>query len=202
MRLLSIAVAAASVVLGCSTMGSMTTSSSVKSPAAAKPPVAYGKPISEADTALWNIDIRTVDGKGLPAGSGTVAQGKQVYEAKCAACHGVDAKGGPQYGTMVGGIGSFTTDKRILTPGSMYPYAPILFDYIRRAMPMDRPQSLSADEVYAVSAYLLHLNGLIPADAVMNAKTLPQVQMPNRNGFILDDRPDTKAVRCMRDCIK
>ena len=127
---------------------------------------------------------------------------KQVYEAKCAACHGVDAKGGPQYGTMVGGIGSFTTDKRILTPGSMYPYAPILFDYIRRAMPMDRPQSLSADEVYAVSAYLLHLNGLIPADAVMDARTLPQVQMPNRNGFILDDRPDTKAVRCMKDCIK
>ncbi|MDQ3195748.1 MAG: cytochrome c [Pseudomonadota bacterium] len=180
----------------------MTTSSSVKSPAAAKPPVAYGKPISEADITLWNIDIRTPDGKGLPVGSGTVAQGKQVYEAKCAACHGVDAKGGPQYGTMVGGIGSFTTDKRILTPGSMYPYAPILFDYVRRAMPMDRPQSLSADEVYAVSAYLLHLNGLVPADAVLDAKTLPQVQMPNRNGFILDDRPDTRAVRCMRDCRK
>ncbi|MGH8727922.1 MAG: c-type cytochrome [Burkholderiales bacterium] len=183
-------------------MGSMTTSSSAKAPAAAKPPIAYGKPISEADIALWNIDIRTADGKGLPSGSGNVAQGKQVYEAKCTACHGMDAKGGPQYGTMVGGIGSFTTDKRILTPGSMYPYAPILFDYIRRAMPMDRPQSLSADEVYAVSAYLLHLNGLIPADAVMDAKTLPQVQMPNRNGFILDDRPDTQAVRCMRDCTK
>jgi cytochrome c len=196
------AVAAASVVLGCSTMEAMTTSSSAKSPAAAKPPIAYGKPISEGDIALWNIDIRTPDGKGLPAGSGTVPQGKQVYEAKCAACHGVEAKGGPQYGTMVGGIGSFTTDKRILTPGSMYPYAPILFDYIRRAMPMDRPQSLSADEVYAVSAYLLHLNGLIPTDAVMDAKTLPQVQMPNRNGFILDDRPDTQAVRCMRDCTK
>ncbi|MBA2350611.1 MAG: cytochrome c [Burkholderiales bacterium] len=202
MRSLSIAVAAAAVVLGCSTMEAMTTSSSVKSPAAAKPPVAYGKPISEADITLWNIDIRTPDGKGLPVGSGTVAQGKQVYEAKCAACHGVDAKGGPQYGTMVGGIGSFTTDKRILTPGSMYPYAPILFDYVRRAMPMDRPQSLSADEVYAVSAYLLHLNGLVPADAVLDAKTLPQVQMPNRNGFILDDRPDTRAVRCMRDCRK
>ncbi len=202
MRSLSIAAAAAAVVLGCSTMGSMTTSSSAKAPAAAKPPIAYGKPISEADIALWNIDIRTADGKGLPSGSGNVAQGKQVYEAKCTACHGMDAKGGPQYGTMVGGIGSFTTDKRILTPGSMYPYAPILFDYIRRAMPMDRPQSLSADEVYAVSAYLLHLNGLIPADAVMDAKTLPQVQMPNRNGFILDDRPDTQAVRCMRDCTK
>ncbi len=78
--------------------------------------------------------------------------------------------------------------------------APILFDYIRRAMPMDRPQTLTADEVYAVSAYLLHVNGLIPADAVMDAHSLPNVSMPNRDGFIPDDRPDTRAVRCMRDC--
>ena len=88
----------------------------------------------------------------------------------------------------------------MLTPGSMYPYAPILFDYIRRAMPMDRPQSLTNDEVYALSAYLLNLNGLVPANAVMDAKTLTAVQMPNRNGFIVDDRPDTKAVRCMTNC--
>jgi cytochrome c len=82
----------------------------------------------------------------------------------------------------------------------MYPYAPILFDYIRRAMPMDRPQSLTPNEVYALSAYLLNLNGLIPAGAVMDATTLPKVQMPNRNGFIIDDRPDVKAVRCMSNC--
>ena len=82
----------------------------------------------------------------------------------------------------------------------MYPYAPILFDYIRRTMPMDRPQSLTANEVYALSAYILNLNGLIPADAVMDANTLPKVQMPNRNGFTQDDRPDTKAVRCMSNC--
>jgi cytochrome c len=166
----------------------------------AKPQIALGKPVSEVDIAPWNIDIQTPTGVGLPPGRGTVAQGKAVYEARCASCHGADAKGGPQYGTMVGGIGSFTTDKRVLTPGSMYPYAPILFDYIRRAMPMDRPQSLIPDEVYAVSAYLLYLNGLVPADAVMDANSLPQVQMPNRNGFIVDDRPDTKAVRCMTDC--
>lgn len=166
----------------------------------ATPQIALGKPVSEVDIAPWNIDIQTPTGVGLPPGRGTVAQGKAVYEARCASCHGADAKGGPQYGTMVGGIGSFTTDKRVLTPGSMYPYAPILFDYIRRAMPMDRPQSLTADEVYAVSAYLLHLNELVPADAVMDANSLPQVQMPNRNGFIVDDRPDTKAVRCMTDC--
>jgi cytochrome c len=101
---------------------------------------------------------------------------------------------------MVGGIGSMTQNPRILTPGSMYPYAPILFDYIRRSMPMDRPQTLTANEVYALSAYLLNLNGLVPADAVMDAQSLPKVQMPNRNAFIIDNRPDAQAVRCMTDC--
>ena len=103
---------------------------------------------------------------------------------------------------MVGGIGSMTKSPRVLTPGSMYPYAPVLFDYVRRAMPMDRPQSLTDDETYAVSAYILHLNGLIPADAVMGPDTLAKVQMPNRNAFMVDDRPDFKAVRCMSDCKK
>jgi cytochrome c len=160
----------------------------------------FGHPVSEAELAAWNIDIRTPDGRGLPPGRGSVAEGKAIYATKCVACHGADAKGGPMYGTMVGGIGSMTKTPRILTPGSMYPYAPILFDYIRRAMPMDRPQTLSADEVYAVSAYLLNLNGLVPGDAVMDAARLAQVQMPNRNGFMLDDRPDTKSLRCMTHC--
>lgn len=160
----------------------------------------FGKPVSEADLAAWNIDIRTPDGLGLPPGRGSVAQGREVYAAKCVACHGADAKGGAVYGTMVGGIGSFKGSPRVLTPGSMYPYAPILFDYIRRSMPMDRPQTLSADEVYALSAYLLNLNGLVPTDAVMDAQSLPKVQMPNRDGFLLDDRPDTKATRCMTNC--
>ena len=160
----------------------------------------FGKPVSEADLAAWNIDIRTPDGLGLPAGRGSVAEGKKVYEEKCIACHGADGKGGPVYGTMVGGIGSFKGSPRVLTPGSMYPYAPILFDYIRRSMPMDRPQTLTANEVYAVSAYLLNLNGLVPANAVMDAQSLVKVQMPNRDGFLIDDRPDSKAVRCMNDC--
>ncbi len=137
---------------------------------APNPHIKFGKPISNADIAPWDIDIRTSDGKGLPAGRGTVAEGKVVYDAKCLACHGADAKGGPVYGTMVGGIGSFTTNTRVLTPGSMYPYAPILFDYIRRSMPMDRPQSLTANEVYAVSAYILNLNGIIPDNAVMDQR--------------------------------
>jgi S-disulfanyl-L-cysteine oxidoreductase SoxD len=160
----------------------------------------FGKPISEADLAAWNIDIRTPDGQGLPAGRGSVAEGRQVYAAKCIACHGPDAKGGAVYGTMVGGIGSMNSSPRVVTPGSMYPYAPILFDYIRRSMPMDRPQTLTNNEVYALSAYLLNLNGLVPADAVMDAQSLPKVQMPNRAGFVIDDRPDAKATRCMTNC--
>ena len=167
----------------------------------ASPATPLGKPISEADLLAWNVDVRGPDGRGLPAGSGSVAAGKAVYDAQCASCHGAAAAGGPVFGSMVGGIGSFKTDKRVLTPGSMYPYAPALFDYVRRAMPMNAPQSLSNDQVYAVSGYLLHLNGLVPADAVMTAITLAAVQMPNRNGFIVDDRPDTKAVRCMSGCV-
>lgn len=196
MRSLSLAVglSAAIIAAGCVTPQVETTG------AMPNPGVKFGKPITNADIAPWDIDIRTSDGKGLPAGRGTVAEGKTVYDAKCVACHGADAKGGSVYGPMVGGIGSFTTNARVLTPGSMYPYAPILFDYIRRSMPMDRPQTLTANEVYALSAYLLNLNGLVPADAVMNQTTLAQVQMPNRNGFIVDDRPDAKAVRCMTNC--
>ena len=211
LKLLAIAVSGVVVVWGCATTGGDgmmaktaegiplgATSRHAVQPLPDKP--RFGKPISEADLAAWNIDIRTPDGLGLPAGRGTVAEGKKLYEAKCLACHGADAKGGAVYGTMVGGIGSFKGSPRVLTPGSMYPYAPILFDYIRRSMPMDSPQTLTANEVYALSAYLLNLNGLIPADAVMDAQSLVKVQMPNRDGFLIDDRPDSKAVRCMTDC--
>ncbi len=188
-----VSVAAAFAIIGCAAPQPM-------SQTATKVDVKYGKPISEADIAPWNIDVRTADGKGLPVGHGSVAEGKAIYEAKCLACHGAEAKGGPVYGTMVGGIGSFKTNTRVLTPGSMYPYAPILFDYMRRAMPMDKPQSLTPNETYALAAYILNLNGLVPANAVMDQNTLPKVQMPNRDGFIVDNRPDTKAVRCMDNC--
>ena len=192
MRSLNLALGVAVAVAGCAMQP---TADKV-----ANPGVKLGQPIAEADIAPWNIDVRGPDGRGLPPGRGSVADGKKIYDAKCLACHGADAKGGPVYGTMVGGIGSFTTGTRVLTPGSMYPYAPILFDYLRRAMPMDRPQTLTNDEAYALSAYLLNLNGLVPANAVMDATTLPAVQMPNRNGFIVDDRPDAKAARCMTAC--
>lgn len=159
-----------------------------------------GKAISESSIASWNIDIRGPDAQGLPPGSGTIAAGKQVYESKCLACHGEAAKGGPVFGTMVGGIGSFTTNTRVLTPGSMYPYSGALFDYVRRAMPMNEPQSLTNDEVYAVSGYILYLNGLMKEDAVVNRESLSAVQMPNRNNFIVDDRPDVMAKKCMKNC--
>jgi mono/diheme cytochrome c family protein len=166
----------------------------------ASPKPHYGKPISEGDIAAWDIDIRTSDGKGLPKGKGSVAEGKVLYDQQCVACHGEAGKGGSMYGTMVGGIGSFTTNARVLTPGSMYPYAPILFDYMRRTMPMTAPQTLTNDQVYALAAYILNLNGLAPDNAVMDAESLAKVMMPNRNGFILDDRPDTTAKRCMTNC--
>jgi len=157
-----------------------------------KPAVSFGSPITESAIAAWDIDIQTATGKGLPSGSGSVAQGKALFNAQCIGCHGVDAAGGSQYGSMVGG-------KRPLTGGG-YPYAPILFDYIRRAMPMNAPQSLSNDEVYALTAYIYALNDFIPQDAVLDAASLTAIQMPVRDGFIVDDRPDTSATRCMEDC--
>jgi cytochrome c len=166
-----------------------------------RPRVGFGQPISPADLAAWDIDVSTSDGKGLPPGKGSVAEGKAIYAQKCVACHGEAGNGGPQYpGKLYGGIGSFTTKARILTPGSMYPYAPILFDYTRRTMPMDSPQTLTNDQVYALSAYILNLNGLVKEDAVLDANSLAAIKMPNRDGFIVDDRPDVKAVRCMKDC--
>ncbi len=211
LKLLAASTAASLAVWGCASTGSggMAAKSSSGIPLGSSGPHAvrplpdkprFGQAVSEADLATWNIDIRTPDGLGLPAGRGSVAEGQKVYVAKCTSCHGAGAKGGPVYGTMVGGIGSFKGSPRVLTPGSMYPYAPILFDYIRRSMPMDRPQTLTANEVYAVSAYLLNLNGLVPDDAVMDAQSMPKVQMPNRDGFIVDDRPDSQAVRCMINC--
>jgi len=101
---------------------------------------------------------------------------------------------------LVGGVGSFVTEKRRLTPGSMYPYAPILFDYIRRAMPMTNPQSLSDDETYALTAYIYALNGLVDEDGELDATSLAAIEMPNKDGFIVDDRPDAAATRCLSDC--
>jgi S-disulfanyl-L-cysteine oxidoreductase SoxD len=141
-----------------------------------------GKPISPEDLAPWDISIAP-DGTGLPPGSGTVKQGEAVFTAKCQACHGEKGAGQPN-DRLVGGQGTLTTDRPVKTVGSYWPYATTLFDYVRRAMPYYESKSLTNDELYAVAAYLLNLNGIIPDSAVMDAQSLPKVIMPNRNGFI------------------
>lgn len=152
-------------------------------PAGAAPPSPnLGRPATPAEVAGWDIDIPP-DGSGLPPGSGTPAQGALVYRQKCQACHGESGAGGPN-DRLVGGQGTLAGSSPVRTIGSYWPYATTLFDYIRRAMPYPQPQSLSDAEVYALSAYLLHLNGLIGAEEVMDATTLPQVRMPNRDQFI------------------
>ena len=142
----------------------------------------FGRPATSEEIKLWDIDVRP-DGKGLPEGSGTVARGKSVYAENCEACHGPNGQGGIK-DRLVGGQGSLATDNPIKTVGSYWPYATTLFDYVHRAMPWDRPKSLTDDEVYAVSAYILNLNGIIGANDVMDAQSLPKVAMPNREGFL------------------
>ena len=150
----------------------------------------FGHPASPEEIAGWDIDV-AADGTGLPPGSGTVAQGKALYDRLGATCHGAKGEGGEGGPPLVGGIGSLHTQTPLKTVGSYWPYAPVLYDYIHRAMPADKPQSLTPDEVYALCAYLLYLNGIVPEDAVMDAQTLPQVVMPNHAGFSSPDpRPD------------
>jgi cytochrome c len=149
-----------------------------------------GRAATPAEIAGWNIDIGR-DGSNLPPGSGGVERGKAVFAEQCAACHGPDGQGGLG-DRLVGGQGTLATPKPVRTVGSYWPYAPTLFDYIRRAMPQNAPQSLSNEDVYAVSAYILHLNGLVPADAVLDEKSLAAVKMPNRDRFVADPRPDVR----------
>lgn len=155
-----------------------------------------GKPISEHAVAAWNIDVNA-EGDGLPPGSGSVAQGQPIYAVKCASCHGAKGEGKPA-DVLVGGIGSLKNDRPLKTVGSFWPYAAPIYDFIYRAMPYNEPQSLSATEVYAVTAYLLFLNGIVPAETTLDAKSLPRVQMPNRNGFVSDVRPDVVNTPCFK----
>jgi cytochrome c len=147
-----------------------------------------GRAATEAEIRAWDIDVNP-DGTGLPPGEGTVAQGRVLYAGKCARCHGETGTEGPQ-DRLVGGRGSLATGTPLKTVGSYWPYATTLYDYLNRAMPLDAPQSLAPAELYAIVAWLLHANGIIGEQDVINATTLPLVQMPNRQGFILDPRPD------------
>jgi cytochrome c len=157
-----------------------------------------GRTATPAEIAGWNIDIGR-DGSGLPPGSGSVSHGREVFAEQCAACHGEKGEGGVG-DRLFGGQGTIATPRPVRTVGSYWPYAPTLFDYIRRAMPQNAPESLSNDDAYAVSAYILNLNGLLPADATLDATSLPAIKMPNRKMFVGDPRPDVKNPECMNRC--
>jgi S-disulfanyl-L-cysteine oxidoreductase SoxD len=148
-----------------------------------------GQVATPAEIAGWDIDVRA-DGHGLPPGHGSAREGEKIFAESCAACHGAKGEGKPA-DRLVGGFGSLATSKPVRTVGSYWPYATTLFDYIRRAMPFNAPQSLTADQIYAVSAYILYLNNIVSEDAVLDAASLPRVKMPNRDGFTSPDpRPD------------
>jgi mono/diheme cytochrome c family protein len=167
-------------------------------PAQAQSPYGIGRAATPLEIAGWNIDIDR-NGNGLPPGGGNVGRGREIFDQQCAACHGAKGEGGIG-DRLAGGQGTLATPKPVRTVGSYWPYAPTLFDYIRRAMPQNAPQTLSNDDVYAVSAYVLNLNGLLPSDATLNAKTLSAIKMPNRSMFVDDPRPDVKNPACMKGC--
>ena len=145
-----------------------------------------GREATAGEVAAWDVTIGP-EGRELPAGSGTAKDGAQVYEVRCKECHGEDGLGGDQAG-LVGNPEQLKQAPPIKTVGSYWPYATTLFDYTRRAMPFEDPGTLSADQVYAVTAYVLHLNGLIAEDDVLDRDSLPKVVMPNRDGFVRDPR--------------
>lgn len=176
-------------------LGAVLTLASASGTAAQLPTYGVGRAPTAEEVRAWDLTI-PADGNGLPAGSGTAVLGKPIYVERCASCHGENGED-PKYSRLVGGRGSLATKGPVKTVGSFWPYAPTLWSYIRRAQPVDEPGSLTPDEVYAVTAYLLHLNGIVKEDEVLDATTLPRIRMPNRDGFVVDPRPDvgSKATR-------
>lgn len=152
-------------------------------------PYGFGRAATATEIQNWNIDV-SPSGEGLPPGGGTVSQGAAIFAAKCAMCHGATGTEGPN-DRLVGGRNTLATEKPVRTVGSYWPYATTLYDYIHRAMPFNAPQSLSPDEIYSVIAWLLFQNGIIEEGMVIDARSLPAITMPNRDGFIPDSRPDT-----------
>lgn len=157
-------------------------------------PAVYGigRPPTADELRAADISIAP-DGTGLPTGRGSSREGAALYQSLCAACHGASGEGRADFAALVGGRGSLGTTTPVLTVGSYWPYATTLWDYTRRAMPYFSPGVLTADQVYALTAFILQMNDIIPADMVLSETTLPGVQMPNRNGFVVDPRPDVRA---------
>lgn len=158
-----------------------------------KRPHSYGlgRPATDQEIQQWNIDVAPT-GEGLPLGRGTAKKGAAIFAAHCASCHGPTGKEGPM-DRLVGGVGTLDSSSPVKTIGSYWPYATTVYDYVHRTMPFPAPQSLSADEVYSVVAWLLYQNGIIAEDTILDAHSLPSVIMPNRNGFVPDPRPDVSG---------
>jgi cytochrome c len=170
--------------------------------AGAHKPFGYGTPATADQIKGWDIDARGDDGKGLPPGKGDVNHGAEVFADQCASCHGTFGEGEGRYPKLAGGNGSLTADRPEPTVGSYWPFAVTLWDYINRAMPFPTPRTLSADDVYALTAYILNLNNIVPADFVADKQSLPKVKMPNHDSFTWQDpRPDTAMKPCMTKCV-
>jgi S-disulfanyl-L-cysteine oxidoreductase SoxD len=164
-----------------------------------------GRPALPEEVKAWDTDVRP-DGKGLPAGTGTVKEGDGLYQEKCAACHGEFGQGVGRYPAVAGGIGTLKADRPDKTVGSFWPDASTVFDYIKRAMPFGNAQSLTDDETYALTAYILNLNDVIKDENFeLNERNFASVKMPNATAFYRDDREAAekhfwKKAPCMKDC--
>lgn len=164
------------------------------------PDFGLGRAPTDAEVAAWDIDVRP-DGQGLPAGEGTALDGEPVYLERCAVCHGEFAEGAGRYPVLMGGEDTLKSEDPVKTIGSYWPYTATLFDYIYRAMPFGDAQSLTADETYAVTAYILYLNDLIEEDEAVNQENLAAIELPNHAGFIDDNRPHLSTGKaCMVNC--
>ncbi len=161
-----------------------------------------GRTPSAEEIKSWDIDVRP-DGQGAPEGHGTFIEGERVYLVKCASCHGEFGEGGGRYPVLIGGHGTLKDMRPEKTIGSYWPYASTVFDYIKRAMPFGDAQSLTNDEVYALTAYLLFMNDVIDEDFEVSADTIGKIEMPNKANFFFDSRPDAQPAgeACMKDCI-
>ncbi len=166
--------------------------------------IGLGREALPEEIAAWNLDV-SPDGTGLPEGQGTAADGEMIFSDNCAACHGEFAEGVDNWPKLAGGDGTLDHDDPLKTVGSYWPYATTVFDYARRSMPFGSAHSLSDDDYYAITAYILYSNDIIADDFVLNKETLPKVEMPNKDGFIIDDRdtvelPLFTKPACMENC--
>ena len=173
-------------------------------PALAGEGLGLGRPALPEEIAAWDIDVRP-DGQGLPEGQGSVADGEVLFQERCAACHGEFGEGAGRWPVLAGGQGTLSSERPEKTVGSFWPYASTAFDYVHRAMPFGDAQSLQPDEVYALVAYVLNLNDVVPADFVLSKDNFASVALPNVGAFYDDDRDVAekafwKAEPCMTDC--